>query len=118
MMEASSPTADRSFHQNTQVRKSLTVVVAARSLERYCRHEHDIHLILVPYITNLVAKSSIPFVAHASIMLFVGYYVPFLSFVVLSYVLNALWLRRRLVSLSCVNCFRDNSLNHSSRGDR
>ena len=53
----------------------------------------------------------------------VGYYVPFLSFVVhsvvvVSYVPNALWLRQTLVSLSYVNCFRDNSLNPYSRGDR
>ena len=49
---------------------------------------------------------------------YVEYNVPFLSFVVVSYVPNALWLRRTLFSLSYVNCFRDNSLNLYSRRDR
>jgi len=48
----------------------------------------------------------------------VEYNVPFLSFLILSYVPNALWLRQTLFILSDVNCFRDNSLNPYSRGDR
>jgi len=73
----------------------------------YCSTSLKLNLITT-YLTLATFEYNVPFLSFVV-----------LSFVVVSYVPNALWLRRTLFSLSYVNCFRDNSsLNPYSLGDR